>query len=92
MQTRILPKSGPRGPFGGVNRGLYQSGSYGHPMGNGANGLGVLSGGGSATAAARRERQLNMETFGSMAARLPFVPRRRPTGSVPREFLVSASA
>ncbi|TPP56756.1 hypothetical protein FGIG_06524 [Fasciola gigantica] len=84
-------ESGPRGPFGGVGRGLYQPGSYGHSLTNGAVGLGVLPGG-SAAAAARRERQLNMETFGPMAARLPFVSRRRPTGSVPREFLVSASA
>ncbi|KAF5396573.1 hypothetical protein PHET_10413 [Paragonimus heterotremus] len=56
---------------------------------------GCISGSGpgfSIATAARRERQLNVETFGPIAARSTFAPRRRTNASLSREFLVSASA
>ncbi|KAG5454822.1 hypothetical protein CSKR_108373 [Clonorchis sinensis] len=80
-------ETGPRGPFGNsTGRATYNSVLYRCDQINGySSGAGL---GASSVAAARRERQLNMETFGSMAAQTTFAPRRRP----PREFLVSASA
>ncbi|CAL8088081.1 unnamed protein product [Calicophoron daubneyi] len=89
-------EGGPRGPY--PIRGVYNQSSYVHMNVNGGgapNGMsnyGSSVGGINSAAAARRERQLNMETFGAMAVRTVFAPRRRPAGSGPREFLISASA
>ncbi len=41
---------------------------------------------------ARRERQLNIETFGPIATRNAYNPRRRPNGNVQRNAFVSATA
>ncbi|CAH8579685.1 unnamed protein product [Heterobilharzia americana] len=85
---------GPTGFQGGRGKCGY-SGNTKYPPGSftqgllpnaSSNAVGVNS-----PSAARRERKLNLETFGPMAART-LVSRRRPTGSVPRDFLVSASA
>lgn len=85
------PESGPRNSFagdgtryGGRTAGPNRRFAYGH----GSNG------GFSSLAAARRERQLNLETFGSLAARTTFIPRRRapPPGHMHRDYLVSAPA
>lgn len=90
-------ESAPKGSYDGTRTGFHQS-NYGNPAnynlsGSGSNMRNNFGPGQNSIAAARRERQLNMETFGPMAARTAFAPRRRqPTGSSTREFLVSASA
>ncbi|CAH8636929.1 unnamed protein product [Dicrocoelium dendriticum] len=77
-------EGGSRGPYSSTGgRGTYNQSGYG----GGGPAMGYAPGN-----AARRERQLNMETFGPMAVRTTFTSRRRPSGSGPREFLVSASA
>ncbi|CAH8862507.1 unnamed protein product [Trichobilharzia szidati] len=95
-------EGGPRGPMTSYQNGQgnyqYTSNSHYHAnsssatLGHTTNASSNLVGVNSASAAARRERQLNLETFGPMAARTTFISRRRPTGSVPRDMLVSASA
>lgn len=76
-------ENGTRGPYSN-NRGQQPS----HPTHVVYGAVGGMS----SIAAAKRERQLNVETFGPMAARATFGSRRRPTGSVSRDFMVSASA
>ncbi|KAF6775175.1 hypothetical protein AHF37_05994 [Paragonimus kellicotti] len=92
-------ESGPRGHFS-VNgkRGPNIQSTYGGVSSSRTGSFmnsGFMPGSGpllSAATAARRERQLNMETFGPIAARSTFAPRRRTNASLSREFLVSASA
>ncbi|VDD75940.1 unnamed protein product [Mesocestoides corti] len=81
-------EGGPRGPTGGV-KGERGRLNRENNLGQGNSGR---SDNGSSMSNARRERQLNIETFGPMATRSIYNQRRRPTGSVPRDLLVSATA
>ncbi|VDN19588.1 unnamed protein product, partial [Dibothriocephalus latus] len=79
-------EGGPRGPTGGARgggngeRGRFNSFDRSRPNH------------GFSMSTARRELQLNIETFGQMAARRVYNQRRRPNGNVPRDLLVSATA
>lgn len=74
-------EGGPRGP---VNSGKGESGRPSHDSSRGSG----RTGGASAMSNARRERQLNIETFGPSATRSIYNQRRRPTGCVTRDILV----
>ncbi|VDL92218.1 unnamed protein product [Schistocephalus solidus] len=79
-------EGGPRGPTSGARgngngeRGRFNSFDRSRPNH------------GFSMSTARRELQLNIETFGQMAARRVYNQRRRPNGNVPRDLLVSATA
>ncbi|EUB56118.1 hypothetical protein ECG_09515 [Echinococcus granulosus] len=81
-------EGGPRGPVGsgkGERGRLKQDKSRGQGGSNRPGHTGIMS-------HARLERQLNIETFGQSATRSIYNQRRRPTGYVSRDILVSATA
>ncbi|KAL7055603.1 hypothetical protein AAHC03_023020 [Spirometra sp. Aus1] len=79
-------EGGPRGPTGATRgsgnseRGRFNSFDRSRPSQ------------GFSMSTARRELQLNIETFGQIAARRVYNQRRRPNGNVSRDLLVSATA
>lgn len=84
-------EGGPRGPIGGSKGNFHnERGRYNYH--NRIERTPSHSGPPHGSSTARRERQLNIETFGPIAARSIYSQRRRPTGSVPRDLLVSATA
>ncbi|KAL5106507.1 hypothetical protein TcWFU_000310 [Taenia crassiceps] len=81
-------EGGPRGPVGsgkGERGRLSQDRNRGQGGSNRSGNTGTMS-------HARLERQLNIETFGQSATRSIYNQRRRQTGYVSRDILVSATA
>ncbi|VDM19601.1 unnamed protein product [Hydatigera taeniaeformis] len=81
-------EGGPRGPVGS---GKSERGRPSQDRNRGQGGFNRYGSAGSMSHA-RLERQLNIETFGQSATRSIYNQRRRPTGYVSRDILVSATA